>query len=64
MLYVGVLEKVDGEGMQNLMTNPSDFLVLLVITATKMLQRSPDVNLTLWVSLQFLRNLWQFLQTS
>jgi hypothetical protein len=27
VLYVGVLEKVDGEGMQNLMTNPSDFLV-------------------------------------
>ncbi len=35
MLYVGVLEKVDGEGMQNLMTNPNDFLVLLVIIATK-----------------------------
>jgi hypothetical protein len=35
VLYVGVLEKVDGEGMQNLMTNPNDFLVLLVIIATK-----------------------------
>jgi hypothetical protein len=35
VLYVGVLEEVDGEGLQNPMTSLGDFVVLPVTTAIK-----------------------------
>ncbi len=41
MLYLGLLEKVDGEGMQNLMTNFDDSMVLLItITIENVAKRS------------------------
>ncbi len=41
MLCVGVLEKVDGEGMQNLMIGPGDFVMLLVtITFENVVKKS------------------------
>jgi hypothetical protein len=35
VLYVGVLEEVDGEGLQNSMTSLCDFVVLPITNATK-----------------------------
>jgi hypothetical protein len=59
-----MLEEVDSEDMQNPMTSPSDFVVLLVTTIIENVGKKSQHESNLLGKFVVFKSLWQFLQTS